>query len=107
MNRELTVTLTECTVFIFTLRTLVKQPLEIKLNGPTHWLVCAEFMLWQIEENDVKKEKKIFIMFFTNRKAELYNSLLHTMEGSNLPIFLFLQFNKAMTFTVKMQHTTL
>lgn len=69
MNRELTVTLTERTVFIFTLRTLVKQPLEIKLNGPTHWLVCAEFMLWQIEENDVKKEKKKFIMFFTNRKS--------------------------------------
>lgn len=76
MNRELTVTLTERTVFIFTLRTLVKQPLEIKLNGPTHWLVCAEFMLWQIEENDVKKEKKKFIMFFTNRKSRALQFIL-------------------------------
>lgn len=57
MNRELTVTLTECTVFIFTLRTLVRQPLQIKLNGPIHWLVCVEFMLWEIDQGGVKKEK--------------------------------------------------
>lgn len=76
MNRELTVTLTERTVFIFTLRTLVKQPLEIKLNGPTHWLVCAEFMLWQIEENDVKKEKKnIYNVFYKSQKQ---SSTIHS-----------------------------
>lgn len=57
MNRELTVTLTECTVFIFTLRTLVRQPLQIKLNESLYWPVCAEIMLWQIDDNDEKKEK--------------------------------------------------
>lgn len=58
MNRELTVTLTECTVFIFTLRTLARQPLQIKLNGPIHLLGRVEFMVWQIE-SDVKKENVI------------------------------------------------
>lgn len=73
MNRELTVTLTECTVFIFTLRTLVKQPLQIKLNGPIHWLVCVEFMLWQIEKNDVKRGKKNNHLYcsYKSHKAEL------------------------------------
>lgn len=82
MNRELTVTLTECTVFIFTLRTLVKQPLEIKLNGPTHWLVCAEFMLWQIEENDVKKEKQI-IIYNVFYKSQKQSSTVHCYVTHN------------------------
>lgn len=59
MNRKLTVTLAECTVFIFTLRTLVRQPLQIELNGPIHWLECVEIMLLQIDERDVEEEKAI------------------------------------------------
>ncbi len=69
MNRKLTVTLTECTVFIFTLRTLVRQPLQIELNGSIHWLVCVEIVLRQIDEFDVKKEKVIYTVKKSHKAA--------------------------------------
>lgn len=63
MNTELTVTLTECTVFIFTWRTLDGQPLQIELNGSFYWLPCAEIVPGHTDVSDVKKENFNTLLF--------------------------------------------
>lgn len=54
MNRELTVTLTQRSVFNFTWRTLDKQPQQRQLNWTVCWLAGAEM----IKDESVKKKRK-------------------------------------------------
>lgn len=80
MNREVTVTLTECTVFIFTWRTLERQPLQIELNGPIYRRECVEIVLWQIGESDVKsrrEKKKLAFVWFNRGEGTVVISLLN------------------------------
>lgn len=51
MNREPTVTLTKCSVFILTSRTLDKPPHQRQLN----WAICCQVCVEMIEDERCKK----------------------------------------------------